>query len=391
MLLFPNVQGGDWILPPGTGPYLPAWQMSPAIPMPSLLNFNFFAYTDLAPMLNQTLKSGKATLSYLQTDHQGTHTEDLIRVFLSLNQYRHSVVNYNADPMTQVSYPVFDSFNPMERKVTGVVVTAIFWRLLFVDILPSNVKGVVCVLKNSLGERATYRMDGREALYIGNGDLHDPKYDDMVITRDISDYISERAKPETTSYTSIGLDVEYTSYEIHVYPSDDMRDTYITKEPILFAIVVVVIFCFTSMVFLIYDWMVERRQKKVMDTAVKSNAVVSSLFPQAVHDPLFAGNKEEEVDKSKKNAWLASVSEYPTRRGSMDKKISLADMMEEGDSGGGVFPSKGENKKARPIADKFGKRIDQQMAENSFADQAQLELTISLLSTFKSQLFRVFC
>jgi hypothetical protein len=43
---------------------------------------------------------------------------------------------------------------------------------------------------------------------------------------------------------------------------------------------------FTSLVFLLYDRLVERRQK-VMSTAVQSSAIVSSLFPSQVRDRLF--------------------------------------------------------------------------------------------------------
>jgi hypothetical protein len=43
---------------------------------------------------------------------------------------------------------------------------------------------------------------------------------------------------------------------------------------------------FTSLVFLLYDRLVERRQKKVMSTAVQSSAIVSSLFPSQVRDRL---------------------------------------------------------------------------------------------------------
>jgi hypothetical protein len=42
----------------------------------------------------------------------------------------------------------------------------------------------------------------------------------------------------------------------------------------------VLIFVFTSLVFLLYDRLVERRQQKVMSTAMQSSAIVSSLFPR---------------------------------------------------------------------------------------------------------------
>lgn len=204
-------------------------------------------------MLRQSLDTQKATLSYLQTNHTGATTEDLIRILLTLGQFRHEDVDYNADPLTQVTYPVFDSFNPMTKKASGVIVTTIFWRLLFTNILPESVQGVICVLSNTLGDQATYRIDGRSVTYLGKGDLHDTHYDDMVVTRDVSEYIKERASIETTSFTLVELDGGYTSYRVHIYPSEDMEDTYVTSNPTIYAIVVASVFVFTSLVFMFYD------------------------------------------------------------------------------------------------------------------------------------------
>jgi hypothetical protein len=55
---------------------------------------------------------------------------------------------------------------------------------------------------------------------------------------------------------------------LRVYPSDVM-DEYVTSDPVIFTVAAVLIFVFTSLVFLLYDRLVERRQKKVMSTAVQ--------------------------------------------------------------------------------------------------------------------------
>ena len=321
--------------------------------MPATINFNFLAFTDVAPMMNHMLDTGKATLSYLQTTHEGADTEDLIRLCLTLNHYRHSDVDYNADPLTQMAYPVFDSFDPTTKKVSAMLVTTIFWRLLFANILPDNVQGVICVLSNSLGETVTYRLDGRTATYIGTGDHHDPKYDALVVTRDIFDYITERASIETSSYTTVELDGGYTSYRIHVYPSDDMEASYITSDPVLYAVVVAFIFAFTSMVFLMYDRLVEFRQKKVMDKAVKSTAVVTSLFPEAVHDRLFAETSEAVREKSKElvaDSWKAPP-ESATR--SLQRQPTLADVLGATNGRRSSVSHLNNPKMGKPIADKF--------------------------------------
>ena len=326
--------------------------MSPVIPMPGLLNYNFLAYYDLAPVMRQTLNTARAGLSYLQTNHTGSNTADLIRIFMTLNQYRHDNVAYQEDPLTQVTYPVFDSLSPWKKQVSGMVITTIFWRLLFANVLPESVKGVVCVLSNTLGESVTYQIDGRDARLLGTGDQHDNKYDDMVQWRDIADYLEERAGPESESYTSVRLDAGYTSYILHVYPSETMEATYMTSGPAIYAVVVAFIFVFTSLVFLLYDWLVERRQAKVMDKAVKSTAVVTSLFPEAVHDRLFADNKSEDASKELE-MWKTVSKEL-----SVQRQPSVAQLMRS--SGASMrgpdlvsLASAHGKKKGKPIADKF--------------------------------------
>jgi hypothetical protein len=342
-----------WTEPEGTGPFLPLWQLSPIIPLPSLINYNFLAYWDLAPMMLQAVDTGKSTLSYLQTNHTGSNTAELIRILMTLNQYRHEDIDYNLDPLTQVAYPVFNSVNPMNRNVSGLIITTIFWRLLLADILPNSVQGVVCVLSNSLNESVTYQINGRDVVFLGTGDQHDTKYDDMVYWRDIGEYLAERAGPRTESYTSVGLDTGYTSYTIHVYPSQTMEGTYMTSDPLVYAVIVAFIFVFTSLCFLAYDRLVE----KVMDTAVKSTAVVSSLFPEAVHERLFADNRSEvsaEFGSKEMSPWKDSAS----KRG-FGTEPSVADLMRSSthsrSSGleAAPGPRRGRKKKGRPIADKF--------------------------------------
>jgi hypothetical protein len=100
-----------------------------------------------------------------------------------------------------------------------------------------------------------------------------------------------------------------------------MEDQYITNDPILFTVFSVMIFVFTAATFLVYDCLVERRQKKVYDAAKKSNAIVSSLFPSNVRDRLFDEEKEPEV--SKKGAFLANkVASAMEVYGGDDEKMS---------------------------------------------------------------------
>jgi hypothetical protein len=64
----------------------------------------------------------------------------------------------------------------------------------------------------------------------------------------------------------------------------------------IYAFVVVFIFSATSVVFILYDYMVQRRQRKVMQSAESANAIVSSIFPQNVKERLLQ-TAEEKVNK----------------------------------------------------------------------------------------------
>jgi hypothetical protein len=71
-----------------------------------------------------------------------------------------------------------------------------------------------------------------------------------------------------------------------------MQTDYQTNDPIIFTICVVLIFAFTSAVFVVYDRLVEKRQKTVMTSAAHTSAIVSSLFPSTVRDRLFEADKD---------------------------------------------------------------------------------------------------
>jgi hypothetical protein len=78
-----------------------------------------------------------------------------------------------------------------------------------------------------------------------------------------------------------------------------MENDYKSNDPILFTICAVLIFAFTSAVFLVYDRLVEKRQKTVMTSAVHTSAIVSSLFPSTVRGRLFeADNDNTGVESS---------------------------------------------------------------------------------------------
>jgi hypothetical protein len=237
-----------------TGPYLPFWQKSPAIPFPILSTVNFLTSPGLAVSMTKVLETNMASMTDV------FETGGLTDFFLTRSQFRDNQELFLGDPLTALFYPVFDNFST-SRKVAGVLLSDIYWRLYFDDILPPNAKGVIAVLENNENQTFTYQLDGPDVTYLGEGDLHDEAFNHMLVSADVTKFLSTYASVETQGFTAVPLTGEGVQYSLRVYPSQDMKDDFVTNEPVIFALIVAMVFVFTSVVFFIYNVLVERRQK----------------------------------------------------------------------------------------------------------------------------------
>jgi hypothetical protein len=59
-----------------------------------------------------------------------------------------------------------------------------------------------------------------------------------------------------------------------------------------------------TLAFAMYDWFVRRRNNKVMGAAVRSTAIVSSLFPSNVRDRLYKEAEENAAKKQRMENWM---------------------------------------------------------------------------------------
>jgi hypothetical protein len=287
--------GSTLSAPPGSGPYLPVWQVSPLVPMKSVLNFNVLSHPFNKGSGEEVIRSGQAVVDLadnLNKENFGA-TGMYAKLILSMSQYRGEIEEFLGEPVSSLGYPVFDSLDPITRKVAGLLNTVIYWRTNFQNVLPPNAKGIICVISNTWNQTFTYRVDGEEPTFLGNGDLHDSEYDALVQSANVVTYLKASKSIETQSYSSVDLNEDYCSYSIHIYPSQDTEDQFIDNNPFLFTLVVVCVFCFTSLVFILYDCIVARRQRIVMDRAMASSAIVSSLFPSQVRQQLYQESKDQ--------------------------------------------------------------------------------------------------
>jgi len=177
-----------------------------------------------------------------------------------------------------------EEYDPAQHSVVGSVTATLFWRDLIKNILPPGTNGVVVVFENPCNPTFTYQINGPTVAFLGRGDYHNSNFDYHRITSSFLNLQSFAVGD--SSYSGPPLDENFCPFLLNIYPSDDMYADNTSNDPIIFTIAAVMIFVFTSAVFLLYDCTVERRQRLVLDSAERSGAIVSSLFPSEVKERL---------------------------------------------------------------------------------------------------------
>jgi hypothetical protein len=255
----------------------------------TLLNLDMGRYDFLKGAIDTSVTSGEVVfgvLSDLTSNNDGDNSDAAVfDLVLQSGQYRHSKQRYEGDPMSAMIYPVFDGFS-QDRKAVGVLFTAIYWRFMMNDILPESINGVVCVLENSFGQMRTYEIKGQDAFYLGEGDFHDASYDYMERSIDLVNYLKEAAGPESRSYTSAEVNGQFLNYTLRVYPTSEFEEIFINGIALTNSIGVAIIFAAAISLFLVYDCCVQRRQRIVLERAVRATAVVSSLYPENIREQI---------------------------------------------------------------------------------------------------------
>jgi hypothetical protein len=231
--------------------------------------------------------------------------------------------DYFKEPASPLFYPIVqassssddDDVDGKDDKVVAVVTAMIYWRTFLEQVLhPSTAapgSSVTVVIQNSCkdnndkaaassspsSQAFTYEISDNEqpqnggVTYLGWGDLHDAKFDKMIAqTTSSTKSSSSMSSPSSSSAGTLPLDDDYCPFTMAVYPTTSMMNQHVTtKEPLLYSSLMLGVFLLAALVFLTYDDLVERRQKIVYNHAMRATAVVSSLFPEAVRDRLFAG------------------------------------------------------------------------------------------------------
>lgn len=298
----------------GVAPYVVTWQRSPVNGLKQkFMNLNIAQAPALeGGIVEAVLETGRVSINKAIVPVYNSVAQ--FNANLLIGQYRESFEEYALDPVSFVAYPVFDSFED-DAEIQGMVVSNLYWRLHFTDLLAENDIGYICVLTNSFGQSLRYRVDGAEATFLGEGPHSDSSYNDMVLHADVNTYVQERASVRTRAYKRARLDQDFSRYTLSVYPSGDTEAEYKSNKPAIYSALVAIAFFLTTAIFMVYDLLIAKRQKIVMDRALQSGLIVASLYPEQVRDRIYE-ETQLETSKPKNGEWniSASMREVPLEK-----------------------------------------------------------------------------
>lgn len=268
------------------GPYLPMWQQSPIVPIDAPYNYNGYSSPGLV-LAMEALMSEKVVISKVNNlfDPSDPSSEEQVKKSNEfIKNYMGEDVDVTAEPFSDIFYPILgnaaDSVSAHEdsddASLGGVFSLTFYWRDLLTDILPNGNDGLVVVIGNACDQTFTYEVNGPNVQYLGPGDRHEGHYNNAGQHSAILD-LGPLGK-SGRYYTGLPQDNATCPYFLSVYPSQAMKDSYMTTDPIIYASMAILIFIFTGIYFWIYDSMLELRQKKVMNSGeMMLNAVTILL------------------------------------------------------------------------------------------------------------------
>jgi len=140
---------------------------------------------------------------------------------------------------------------------------------LVARMLRPNTKTVVSTRQeNTCDEVFSYKIEGHNSIFIAEEDKHNIKFDGKKLNQTFAEFANSK------ELLDAGLG-EHCVYTISVYPTQRFEDAYDSSKPVWYAGFILIVFAVTSVMFLVYDILVRRRQAKVLSSATKSNAIVS--------------------------------------------------------------------------------------------------------------------
>lgn len=166
--------------------YLPFWHFSPPLYVEAALNNDLMGLPAghsmhaLIELYNETCTSmvtpyTTVGASFSKEMHDQMHS----KVRGSQSDFPHSFFGH----------PVYEDMSGSpDARMVGIIGAAASWDVSMRNLLNRANRGVdpiIAVVKNSFGQEYTYSIEGPDAIYLGEGDKHDPRFDSMLMHGDL--------------------------------------------------------------------------------------------------------------------------------------------------------------------------------------------------------------
>ncbi|CAJ1964594.1 unnamed protein product [Cylindrotheca closterium] len=249
----------------GTGTYAPIWQTVTNQEDSSSTNYNLYAQPKIRQSLEVVSDTGLHSLS---------GSVDTTSLY---GRYKSSETN-RLESLLMV--PLLSNFSRTSQAVTGIVIAVVPWDTFFQGIFHDAIHKVDVVMSDGIcGNSMTMTIEGPEVILRGLGDRHDTRYTHLAEMRDfVPDLTQSDCKLSLT-----------------VYPTQEIvQEDESSFPPYVPILIVTVVF---SIIFVIYDVVLRRREEKVMGEAKKTNDILSALFPAGVHNRLFGKGNNDKIEE----------------------------------------------------------------------------------------------
>jgi hypothetical protein len=254
--IYEFVLGGDAVDAAQGSIYFPNWQMHPgssdeAKLAPGIL-FDEASHPVRGLALRQMLeRSGSVVSSFLFENK-----DDVDMAFYE-------------KPRSVIYSPIIDSHG----AILGSVNLQFQWESIFRDVLHKGTHGsIVVVIGNSCDANRTfsYSVNGANSTFLGAGDFHETNTDSEVEYKLQNSTYSSFAELFDGDGSQPIAPLIGCNYRIDVYPSAKFQQSFSTERPTMYRFLVFGALFFVVAIFVFFDCMVERQQKKVNDAAKQS-------------------------------------------------------------------------------------------------------------------------
>jgi hypothetical protein len=303
----------------GTKYFLPLWQMAPTTSdTAGLVNLDLLSSTiitntnttmatismpDMVRRVTETRRgvlSAMGDCSYLSPSSSSSSSSSTTNNNDNNQSSSFSANKFLSPPSSFILQPILASLDPSKEETTdvvGFVLTVFSWDRYLTNMIRSSggdFFGTSIVMKDGCGDTVhTYGMfDNDQVQYLGPMDSHETDYDELgysIAFATMARYNNNHSNKDVDSASSPSCG----DYTWHVYPTSALETSYRTKNNIFFAWGIVGLFTFILLLLGVYIRLVKYRQRKLLNAARKTNAIVASLFPQKIQERMM---EEVEVE-----------------------------------------------------------------------------------------------